>query len=148
MSNPAFDLFEEICSQLSDQPESILVDDDYSPTTLESVRRWAREPATTAAVGKAISYLTAHFERRGSRLPFGYDPGTGRFTAIHREYIDFVSQAQEQRKIARESKNFEVATTQCLAIKLSGLLRRVGSPRKRYKKRAALARYLETQFGF
>jgi len=148
MSNPAFDLFEEICAQLSDQPESILVDDDYSPATLENIKRWTREPATPKAVAKAIDYLGRHFEKRGSTLPFTYDLANGRFTAVHREYIEFVSEAQEQRKISRESKNFEVATSQRLATRLSGIIRRVGSPRAKYNQRQAFALYLETQFGF
>ena len=148
MSNAAFDLFEEICVELSGQQESFLVDDDYSPLTLENLKQWAKEPATTAAVAKAIDYLNKHFEKRGSALPFSYDLATGRLTAIHHEYIDFVSDAKDQRKIARESKKFEVATSQRLATRLSGIIRRVGSPRTKYKRREEFTTYLVTRFGF
>jgi hypothetical protein len=147
-SNPAFDLFEEICAELSGREESVLIDEDFSPATLESVRSWLREPVTTAAVGKALDYLREHFEARGSALPFTYDLTTGRVTVLNRDYIEFVSSAQEQRSIAKESKDFEVATSKHLASRLTGIVCRVGSPRGRHKSRAKLAAYLVGEFSF
>lgn len=147
-SNPTFDLFEEICAELRGQQESVLIDDDFSPATLQGVKRWARETGTTAAVAKALRYLQKHFAARGSALPFNYDLATGRVTAIHREYIDFVSDAEDQRSIGNESKDFEVATANHIARKLTGILRRVGSPRTKYKTRKEFAEYLVKEFGF
>lgn len=148
MSNPAFDLFEEICSELRGQNESVLIDDDFSPSTLASIKQWFRDPATTSAVAKALDYLRKHFENRGSVLPFSYDLATGRVTALQREYIDFVSDAQDQRSVPTESKDFEVATSRHLAAKLTGILRRVGSPRTKHKTRKEFTAYLVKQFGF
>src|ERR1700728_3644015 len=105
--NPAFDLFEEICNELSGQGESILVDDEFSPGTLEEVKRWFKESSTMPAVTKALAYLRKHFEARGSELPFIYDLATVRATAINSEYIDFVSDSQNQRGISNESRDFE-----------------------------------------
>lgn len=148
MANPAFDLFEEICNELRGQAESVLIDDDFSPATLESVKKWCRDPATTSAVAKALDYLQKHFESRGSVLPFTYDVTTGRATATHHEYIEFVSDAQDQRSVGKDSKDFEEATTRHLATKLTGILQRVGSPRTKHNSRKEFAAYLQEQFGF
>lgn len=147
-SNPTFDLFEEICAELSDQQESVLIDDDFSPATLQSVKQWAKQTATTSAVAKALNYLHKHFEARGSALPFSYDLTTGRVTVLNREFIDFVSDAQSQRSIPKESRGFEVATSKHIATKLTGILRRVGSPRIKHKTREEFAAYLVKEFGF
>lgn len=147
-TNPTFDLFEEICAELRGLQESVLIDEDFSAATLRSVKRWAREASSTAAVAKALLYLQKHFEARGSALPFSYDLATGRVTAVNREYIDFVSYAEDQRSIQRGSKGFEVATANHIARKLTGILRRVGSPRARYKTRKQFAGYLVKEFGF
>jgi len=148
MRNPAFDLFEEVCAELRGQGESVLIDDDFSPTTLESIRRWYKETATVPALVKALDYLRSHFKARGSVLPFDYDLTTGRVTTLSREYIDFVSDAQDQRSTGRDSKDFEVASSRHLASRLTGILRRVGSPRTKHKKRKEFAAYLVKEFGF
>jgi hypothetical protein len=146
--NPAFDLFEEICDELSGQGESILIDDQFSPETLEDVKHWFKETAAMPAVTKALAYLRGHFEARGSELPFTYDLATGRAMAINREYIDFVSDSLNQRGIPKESRDFEIATSRQIAKKLTGILRRVGSPRTKHKTREQFAAYLVKEFGF
>jgi hypothetical protein len=146
--NPAFDLFEEICDELSGQEESILIDDEFSPGTLEDVKRWFKETATMPAVAKALVYLRRHFEARGSELPFTYDLGTGRATAINREYIDFVADSLNQRGIPKESRDFEVATSRQISKRLTGILRRVGSPRTKHRTRKQFAAYLVKELGF
>jgi hypothetical protein len=100
------------------------------------------------AVTKALAYLRKHFEARGSQLPFTYDLTTGRATATNSEYIDFVSDSQNQRGIAKESRDFEVATSRQIAKRLTGILRRVGSPRTQHKTRKEFAAYLMKEFGF
>lgn len=147
-TNPAFDLFEEICEGLRGLEESVLIDDDFSPETLTAVKRWFKETGTTAAVNKALEYLRKHFESRGSALPFNYDVKTGRATTIARDYIDFVSEAQNKRSIGKQSKPFEVATSKRMATRLTGILRRVGSPRSKFKTRQQFAAYLVKEFGF
>jgi len=148
MSNPAFEFFEEICSELKGKSESVLIDDDFSPSTLASIKTCFHDPATTSAVAKALDYLSKHFESRGSVLPFNYDLETGRVTALHREYIDFVSDAQDRRSQPEQAKRFEVATSAHLSTRLTGILRRVGSPRVKHKARKEFAAYLEKEFSF
>jgi hypothetical protein len=147
-SNPAFDFFEEICDELGDQDEVVLTDADFSPATLEAIKRWFREAVTNAAIAKALEYLRKHFEDRGSVLPFSYDLVTGRVTVLNRSYVDFVSSAQEQRSIVKQSKDFEAATSLHLATRLTGIVRRVGSPRKKYKSRKQFGSYLVDEFRF
>jgi hypothetical protein len=146
--NPAFDLFEEICDELSGQEESVLIDDEFSPGTLSSVKSWFKETATTPAVSKALAYLTQHFKARGSELPFTYELATGRAAVINPEYVDFVSDSQNRRGIAKESRDFEVATTRHIAKRLTGILRRVGSPRSKHASRKQFTAYLVKEFGF
>src|ERR1700722_4169833 len=134
-TNPAFELFEEICAELGGQVEAVLVDDGFSPATLVSIKQWFKEPVTAVAVAKALEYLREHFEARGSALPFQYDLHTGRVTALNPEYIDFVADVQNKRSVQKESRDFEVATSAHMAKRLTGILRRVGSPRKKYKTR-------------
>jgi hypothetical protein len=147
-SNPAFDLFEEICTELGDQNEVVLTDADFSSEALEAVKRWFRETVANTAIAKALEYLRKHFKDRGSVLPFDYDLLTGRVKVLDRNYIDFVSGAQEKRSIIKHSKEFEVATSRHLALRLTGIVRRVGSPRKKHKSRKQFAAYLVKEFNF
>jgi hypothetical protein len=147
-TNPAFDLFEEICGELAGQDETILIDDEFSASTLQNVKRWFKEPVTNAAIAKALQYLRNHFAQRGSAMPFQYDLVTGRVTTINQEYVDFVAEARDKRSIPGESRDFEVATSQHIARKVTGMVRRVGSPRKKHKTRAEFADYLAKEFGF
>jgi hypothetical protein len=146
--NPAFDLFEEICEELSDKDETILADDDFSASVLTALKQWTKETVNQAALAKALNYLYKHFADRGSALPFSYELVTGHFAIVNRDYVNFVSQAQEQRSSGRESKNFETATSKHLARRLTGIVQRVGSPRKKHKTRSKFAVYLEATFGF
>jgi hypothetical protein len=147
-TNPAFDLFEEICDELSEKDESILIDDRFSPGTLQSVKNWFKESVTATAVAKALDYLRQHFAARGSALPFSYDINTGYATVLNRPYINFVSESQQQRSAPKKSKHFEIATSTHLASRLTGIVRRVGSPRSKHKSRGEFAAYLEKEFHF
>jgi len=147
-SNATFDLFEEICVELRGKEESILVDDDFSPATLQGVKRWAKITANTSAIAKALDYLRKHFLARGSELPFSYDLTNGRAKVLNREFVDFVSDAQDRRSIPKESRDFEVATSRHIARRLTGILRRVGAPRTKHKTRKQFAAYLVKEFGF
>lgn len=147
-SNPAFDFFEEICAELSEQDETVLTDEDFTVATLDSVKRWFKESTNAAAIDKALSYLRDHFVARGSQLPFSYDLRTGSAVVLNREYIDFVSNSQEQRSITKDAKDFESASSKHLASRLTGIVKRVGSPRMKHKKRKQFTAYLVKEFRF
>jgi len=147
-SNPVFDIFEEICVELRDQDESVLTDDDFSAATVQAIKTWSQEAVTDKAIAKAVSYLGTHFEARGSILPFTYDPSTGTAKVINRGYIDFIANAQEQRSVPKDSRDFEIATSGQLAYRLTGIVRRVGWPRTKLKTSKKFAAYLIQEFAF
>ncbi len=147
-SNPAFELFEEICGELSNQDETVLTDDDFTPAMLERVKRWAGEAGAHSAITKALDYLSSHFHARGSTLPFKYDLNSGRVSVLNREYLDFVSNSTDQRSSPKKAKNFELATSKYLSTRLTGTMHRVGSPRKKHKKLREFAAYLVKEFKF
>jgi len=147
-SHPAFDLFEEVCVELRDQDETVLTDVEFADATVDRLKRAFQETTNQAAINKAILYLRGHFEARGSALPFDYDLATGRVTATSRDYINFVCDSQEQRSKPKVSRDFECATSNHLATKLTGLVRRVGSPRRKHKTRKRFAAYLIKEFKF
>ena len=147
-AKPAFDLFEEICVALSDGEESVLLPDRFSHLTLKDVKQWAQETAERPAVAKALEYLRRHFESRGSVLPFSYDLTTGRAVVVEREYLEFVSSAQDLRSFSKRSRDFELASSRHIAKRLTGIVRRVGSPRTKYNTRKEFAAYLAREFGF
>jgi hypothetical protein len=146
--HPAFDLFEEISVELSGQEEAVLIEDNFSQETLESIKRLYHETTAIPAINKALAYLRKHFKDRGSVLPFTYDLTTGRATVMNREYIDFVSDSTNQRSVSRESRDFELATSKHIAGRLTGILRRVGSPRTKHRTREQFTAYLVKEFGF
>jgi len=147
-SNPAFDFFEEICAELSGKAEAFLIDDDFSPALLKGLSKWSGQTSTVSALTKALTYLEKHFNARGAILPFSYDLDTGHAVAINRDYIEFVAEAQDRRSLAKDSREFELATSEHIASKLTGIVRRVGSPRRSHRTRAQFAAYLAKEFGF
>jgi len=106
--------------ELRGRGETILIANDFSAALVDSLKCSYKEALATSAVAKALDYLRKHFEKRGSALPFQYDLLTGKATALNPEYIDFVSDAQDQRTTPKEAKNFEIATSRHLATRLTG----------------------------
>jgi hypothetical protein len=148
MANPTFDIFEQICIELRGKQESVLIQDDFDPATVTELKRYFQEPSNaTTAITKALAYLEKHFQDRGSMLPFNYDLKKGTLQALHNDYIEFVADAKDKRSIQNEAEDFELATSERLQTKLTGLLRRVGHPRKKYRKISEFRSYLKN-FGF
>ena len=143
MPTPPFDLFEEICNALNDQRETVLVERDFSPLLRVELQRWYGEPVVMAAVKKALDYLRKHFKRRGSRLPFRFDPRTNQYRAVDTDYISYISLASAIHGTGAESKEFELATAERLTTRLTGSIRRVGSPRDKRRKKSEFNKYLE-----
>lgn len=147
MANAAFEFFEEICNELRDHDETVLVEDDFSPSVVSDLKRRYKEPVAIAAIRAALAELEKHFQARGAALPFEYDLQTCRYQAVDRDYIAYISDANGMRGRGVDSKEFERATSKRLIHRLTGLIRRVGSPRDSYKKKNKFNTYLR-QFGF
>ncbi len=142
MPIPPFNLFEEICNALDDRKETVLVERDFSPFLREELQGWYREPVERAAVGRALDYLREHFRKRGSRLPFRFDARTNEYRAVDTDYIAYISLASAIHGSGAESKEFELATAKRLTARLTGSIRRVGSPRDKKKKKSEFNKYL------
>src|SRR5438552_282070 len=95
--NPAFELFEAICQELTARDATIIPGDDLNPTLIEDLKDHYEETADRAAFEKALSELTEHFQGKGSKLPFEFDNATGEFRAADKDYIGFVAFAANKR---------------------------------------------------
>lgn len=147
-NNPAFELFEVICQELSARESTVLPEDEVNAEIIEDLKDHYEESAAPAAFRRALSDLREHFTAKGSRLPFELDEHTGECHATDKPYIDFVSFASNSRGVAGlDAKAFEVGTIGRLALRLTGSLHRVGHPRDRYSKKKEFLKYL-MQLGF
>lgn len=153
MLSPTFRLFELVCNELASAESVVIATDDFvadgtrNPLMSELDLEYRRSD-DDGALNAAIASLAAHFELKGSSLPFSYDSGTGRFTAIDKEYIDFVDLMRNIRSNANKSSEFEHKVTERLALRTTGVLHRVGWKRTKYKRIAELNKYLQAHLGF
>lgn len=142
--NPAFELFEIVCQELTNRAEMILPDNEL-PDIVEDLKKEYEETSDLEALKCAIDYIAQHFQAKGSRLPFEFDAATGRFSSLDADYVNFISVARESRGVGGvDSRDFEVGTLNRLAKRLTGRLSRVGVPRDTHKKRVELEAYLCT----
>lgn len=141
--NPTFELFEDICDELAVRETAVIAEDHFDPTLINSLKKHFGQSDATVAYDKALDDLTLHFQAKGSSLPFEVNRATREFRSIDLDYIKFIAFASEHRSAGPESKNFESRTMERLALRLTGALHLVGSPRKRNKKKRELAAYLQ-----
>src|ERR1017187_10149280 len=112
MPTPLFEFFETIAEELSSEESRVItradlqVKDEESPL-LDDLKREMKAATTEEAIQRAVETLRRHFEGKGSGLPFDYDPATGRFTAIDRDYLEFVRNMSSIRSINTKSHDFE-----------------------------------------
>jgi hypothetical protein len=142
--NPAFELFEAICQELTARETTIIPEDDVSPALIEDLKDHYGETADRTAFERALAELTEHFAGKGSKLPFEFDGATGEFRAADTDYIAFVAFAANKRGLGgTDAKDFEVRTVERLAKRLTGALHRVGTPRTQHNKKKDFVRYLK-----
>jgi hypothetical protein len=143
-----FELFEAICSELRTQEERIITEGVLSPEEREDLMNEVKVPEEHDAFARALEQLALHFAQKGSKLPFIYNLTTGRFKAVDKSFIKFVTDARSIRGSAQPSaKQFEVHACRRLADRVTGTLYRVGWPRSKKKGRAAFVGLLK-KIGF
>jgi len=152
MASALFDFFETIADELSSAPSRVITRDslrinDEEPPLLDELKREMKAADSSDAMLKAFAALTKHFEARGSRIPFSYDPLSGRFTALDHDYLEFVRAMSEIRSIGRKSRNFECSVAQRVSQRATGSIHRVGHPRDRKKKSKEFNRHMK-KLGF
>jgi hypothetical protein len=152
MPTPLFEFFETIADELSSEESRVItradlqVNDEESPL-LDDLKREMNAASTEEAIQRAVDALHRHFEGKGSKLPFEYDPATGRFTAIDREYLEFVKNMSSIRSINTKSHDFECGVATCLGQRATGSIHRIGHPRDHKTKKADFNSHLK-QLGF
>lgn len=148
MPNACFELFEVIAEELSREDSRVLTrndlqfDDEHS-TLLDELKRHTKAATSEDAITQAVTLLTEHFLAKGSRLPFTYEPTTGRFTAEDRVYLRFITQISNIRSLGKKGKDFELSVLERLRVRAIGSLHRVGHPRQHRKKKKQFNSYLK-----
>lgn len=144
MPSPVFELFEDICDELSMRDSVVLPTDFLSDLRQDDLQAYLKQPSPDSAFRAAIRQIEKHFRMRQSIVPFSYDLRTREFRKTDTEYVAFISEAIEDRGLPARSRLFEVATCNRLTLRATGNLTRVGWPRTQKKKLNEYRRYLQT----
>jgi len=152
MPNPCFEFFEVVAEELSREESRVLtrndlqLDDEHS-ALLDDLKQHTRATTSEDAITQAVIILGAHFLSKGSQLPFTYDNATGRFTALDRDYLTFVSQISNIRSLGKKGREFELSVLDRLKVRAMGSLHRVGHPRQTRRTKKQFNTYLK-KLGF
>ena len=149
MPTPLFEFFETIAEELSSEESRVItradlqVNDEESPL-LDELKKEMKTGSTEEAIQGAVEALRQHFESKGSKLPFAYDPATGRFTATDHDFLLFVTDMSNMRSIGKKSRDFECSVANRLGQRATGSIHRVGHPRDTKKKSTDFNAHLRT----
>jgi hypothetical protein len=152
MPSPLFEFFEVVAEELCVDPSRVLTRDDLEVRNdedplLDELQEQMDSASTADAIEKAVSALEDHLKRRGSKLPFTYDPTAGRFEAVDRDFLEFVKEMRSIRSVGRRSRDFECIVAKRLSDRVSGAVHRVGHPRDSKRKREQFNDHLR-ELGF
>jgi hypothetical protein len=152
MPSPLFEFFEVVAEELCVDPSRVLTRDDLEVRNeedplLDELQDQMDSASTAEAIEKAVSALEEHLKGRGSKLPFSYDPTTGRFDAIDRDFLEFVKEMRSIRSVGKRARDFECSVAKRLSDRVSGSVHRVGYPRDTKKKREQFNDHLR-ELGF
>lgn len=152
MPTPLFDFFEVVAEELASTGSRVItradlrIDEEQSPL-LDDLKQTMKAGSTDQAILRATEELGKHFKAKGSKLPFDYEPTTGRFTATDRDFLSFVKDMCSIRSIGRRSHDFECTVARWLGQRATGSIHRVGHPRDRKKKSVQFNQHLR-ELGF
>lgn len=144
-----FAFFETVAEELSSEPSRVItradsrLGDDDAPL-FDELKIETRTSSSEDAIRAAVDWLDNHFRGKGSFLPFSYDPGSGRFTAVDATFLQFIERMKNIRTIGKRSQQFELEVMEKLSGRVTGSLHRVGAPRTRMPRRAGFNTYLKT----
>lgn len=159
MLSASFELFEFVCTELNGRDSCIITNEDLGAETeeatggrlddiLDNLRTEHKASSNQTAILAALNLLERHFASRHSELPFSYDLKIRQFRSKDKDFIRFIAEASGRRSSGgKYAKEFENATCQRLAKKVTGVLHNVGAPRKKIKKAPEYKRYLR-KLGF
>ncbi len=149
MPSALFDFFETIAEELSADESRVitredLVGEDKQSALLDDLKREMKASSTEEAMRFAIKKLRRHFKSKGARLPFSYDPATGRFTAKDCDFLTFVKDMSSIRSIGKRARDFECSVAKWLGERSTGSIHRVGYPRDKKKGKDDFNAYMKT----
>jgi len=144
MPSPTFELFEDICNELSISGEAILPNEFLSDDRLRDLQDECGGVGPDVAFENALIALAKHFESRDAALPFSYDLATRSFKVSDKAYVEFVAKASGMRGVRRDSRAFEIATANRLSKRGIGAFHRTGWPRLKNKKVTEFNAYLRS----
>lgn len=147
MPSSTFELFEDICNELSASGEAILPNEFLSDDRLRDLQDECGGVGPDVAFENALISLSKHFKARDAALPFSYDLATRTFKVTDIAYVEFVAKASGMRGVRRDSRAFEIATANRLSKRGIGSFHRTGWPRSKNKTVKEFNEYLGS-FGF
>jgi hypothetical protein len=147
MPSPLFQFFEMVAEELTLEESRVLTAADFDPegnnaSVLDELRDELNVLTNDQAIQEGVRRLEQHFIERGSKLPFAYEAQFARFTAIDKEYLQFVTSIRELRGNGKRSKDFELGVMKRMALRLTGALHRVGHPRDTRRTKREFNAYL------
>lgn len=147
MPSPIFEFFESVAEELTLEESRVLTPSDFDAqgdrgSILDDLREELDVLTNEEAMHEAVELLKKHFEERGSSLPFSYERQSGRFKAVDKEYLQFVTDIREIRGQGKSAKEFELSVMGRIKLRVTGALHRIGHPRDTHKKRAQFNHYL------
>ena len=150
MHRPLFDFFEVVVEQLCVLDSYVLARPRRGANLeqgllLEELKQELNTSSIEEAIQLAVKALGDHFQRKGSALPFKYDPRSGRFEARDVGFLSFVNTMKEIRSSGgRKARDFECSVAERLARRATGSIHRVGDPRDVKTTRKDFNDYLKT----
>ena len=149
MPSPIFEFFEAIAEELCTDPSRVLTRTDFQlneeqAPLFDALKRATSTATTEEAIKAAVAMLKAHFEGKGSSLPFTYDPENGLFEATDPTFLTFIKEMSNIRSIGKRSREFELNVLNKLKLRVTGSLHRVGHPRDKKRKKTDFNTYLKS----
>jgi len=145
--NPAFELFETICSELAARETVVFPEDRCDPLLIDELKAAFRESKAAVAFDRGMDQIQEHFKSKGASLPFVWERETRQFERKDTKYVSFIAFATQHRGAAKQSRVFENHCFERLTLRLTGAVHLVGWPRHRLKKKAQFVAYLQ-ELGF
>lgn len=149
MLSALFEFFEVVANELCTDNSRVitradLYDREAETPLLDDLRRQMKVGGNDEAIRLAIECLEEHFADKGSRIPFAYDPATGRFSASDLAFLTFVTEMNSMRGLSKRARDFECEVARKLSEKASGDFHRVGFPRDHMTTRVLFNEHLRT----
>lgn len=149
MPSPLFEFFEIIAEELSIHDSKVITPDGLKTrgngsSLLDDLKREVKANNSADAFKNSVQELRRHFEAKGAKLPFNYEPTTGMFVASDSEFLNFVNDMSRIRSAGERSRDFECRVAERLRLRATGTIHRVGHPRDNIKKKVEFNAHLQT----